>query len=300
MARKSNIEKAAETGDWSKLERTARKALRKSGAVLGHSRADPEAEQEIEAAEVESEDPSIEEILDPGNDAEDEMDEPEEPQDDEDGAGDEDDKPGYIDQSGQVSETPVKPPLDLADIGRLVSRVSSTSQYYLAGRSAAEEQAQLEEKWADFPKWLSDRLSGPCPPTSQELQGKLDDADRQEALEARMRALPAKERLLPTTRMSTPADWERHREWFLTSALHETDLRFGHPKKAPNRQISFPYYGYEPLKAGRPRSDKKMTATERKRLQRAKDRERKKIAEQSARLAHLSARLEKFRPAVAA
>src|SRR5262249_7132853 len=82
MARKSSIDKAAETGDWSKLERTARKALRKSGAVLGHSQADPEAEIEIDPAEAESEDPSIEEVIDPGNDAEDELDEPEpEPQD---------------------------------------------------------------------------------------------------------------------------------------------------------------------------------------------------------------------------
>src|SRR5215472_11414216 len=143
MAGKSNIEKAAKSGDWSKLEKTARKALRKSGTVLGHSQADPEAEQEIEPAEAESEEPSIEEVIDPGNDAEDGLDEPdEEPQDDEDEAGDEDD---HVDQSGQA-EPSVRPPLDLAAIGRLVSRVSSTSQYYLAGREAAEEQVQLERQ----------------------------------------------------------------------------------------------------------------------------------------------------------
>src|SRR5262245_34419822 len=83
MAGKSKIDKAVESGDWSQLEKDGRKALRKSGAVLGPSQAEREAEQEVEGGEVESEEPSIEEVLDPGNDVEDEPDEPEEPQEDE-------------------------------------------------------------------------------------------------------------------------------------------------------------------------------------------------------------------------
>src|SRR5262249_10520842 len=96
------------------------------------------------------------------------------------------------------------------------------------------------------------------------------------------------------------AKWKQHVERRSFSVLHGTNLRIGHPKRAPNRQITDPYYGYEPQKVGRPPSEKAMTPAERKRMQRAKERERKKIAVQSARLADLSARLEKFRPAVAA
>src|SRR5215472_12871266 len=196
MAGKSNIEKAAKSGDWSKLEKTARKALRKSGTVLGHSQADPEAEQEIEAAEVESEEPSIEEVLDPGNDVEDDQDEREpERQDLGDDEGEEsEDAPA----EAPAKAKPIPVPFDVT---RLVSRVSSTSQYYLAGREAAEEQVQLERFEHNWRRRIeSSDYVGFHRPTSSELdyweqeqERKLAEADRREALEARMRALPAKE-----------------------------------------------------------------------------------------------------------
>src|SRR5262245_20873455 len=137
MAGKSKIDKAVETGDWSQLEKDARKALRKAGSALGHAQDDPDAEVELEPAESESES-FVEDVSDP-DDPEPELDDPEEPEESQDVPDDvEEDAPE------KASISPPEWPRNFVP----TTRYSSTSDYYLAGRKAAQEQERLERFFA--------------------------------------------------------------------------------------------------------------------------------------------------------
>src|SRR5262249_36916595 len=236
MAGKSKIDKALESGDWSQLEKDARKALQKAGAALVHAQDDPQAEIELEAAEVESGEPSVEDIVEPADDAEDELPEPDpEPQD----LGLDDD------EDEETEEKPAK-----AKTAKRTKRKSIVYYRYalsgqeIARRRAAEEQEQHERMSARFGKnWLKLFAKDDDPVTLR----LLNEAVQRRIEERQMRENGYVGALFD---VSKPTDWKRLKERSLASALHGTDLRFGHPKRAPNRPSRHPYYGYEP-KTGR-------------------------------------------------